>query len=470
MMKRQKAVWVLTFSGILLILSFIILGRALVEQCVRLNGAYSMQKVLVSGKNQADPQGKNSFSIDDIKRLKKELSIKDISYTARSGLVDTSVSIDSTAFPVRLIGIDYKYPTFSGLSLKEGSFITQKQEEEGAMVAIIDEKLAWDIFKTKNATSKTIDIFGAAFRIIGIMEKDDSIIGKLTDDGLPEIYIPASIMLELDTTARITGLQIKTDDANTMNQNTSEVSAAIRQIGKDSSSYNISDYNLKLALMKQKPLLLVFILGIASMLILLSYVKNLIKEIYFLIRDRCKADYFSNVIKHNQKEIGLPILEMALSLTGVALIWIGVRFTLYIPPQNIPDELINISCYWDLIKAAIQGGIKSRDYVAPRAELIVNTVNMLLNVLFCISVVLGFLLLYLGFRELKMLSMNSNRVTIILGLLFILALGILVAMASGSGLPFILDAKSILVAWAFIYIFFITKRKESDVKNVQKNY
>jgi len=466
MMKRRKAVWVLTFSGILLVLSFIILGGALVEQCVRLNGAYSMQKVLVSGKNQADPQGKNSFSIDDIKRLKKELSIKDISYTARSGLVDTSISSGSTAFSVRLIGTDYMYPTFSGLNLEEGSFITQKQEEEGVMVAIIDEELAWDIFRTKNATGKTIDIFGAAFRVIGVMEKDDSIIGKLTDDGLRSVYIPASVMLELDTTAHITDLQIKTADANTRDQNTTDVSAAIRQIGKNPSNYNINDYNLKLALMKQKPLLLVFIIGIASMLMLLSHVKNLIKEIYFLIRDRCKADYFSNVIKHNLKGIGHCILEMALSLTGIVLIWIGIRFTLYIPPQNIPDELINISYYSDLIKAAIQEGIQNRGYVAPQAELIFNTVNMLLNVLFYISVVLGFLLLYSGFRELKILSMNSNRVTIILGSLFILSIGISAAMASWSGLPFILDAKSILVAWAFIYINFIIKRKESDVKNV----
>ncbi|TGE35509.1 hypothetical protein E4K67_24635 [Desulfosporosinus fructosivorans] len=467
-MKRRKAVWVLTFSGILLMLSLIILGGALVEQCARLNGAYSMQKVLVSGKNQADPQGKNSFSIDDIKRLKKELSTKDISYTARSGLVDTSVSSGSRAFPVRLIGTDYMYPMFSGLALEEGSFITQKQEEEGVMVAIIDEELAWDIFRTKNATGKTIDIFGAAFRIIGVIEKDDSITGKLTDDGLSEVYIPASVMLELDTTARITDLQIKTADANTLDQNTTEVSAAIRQIGKDPPSYKISDYNLKLALMEQKPLLLVFILGIASMLILLSHVKNLSKEIYFLIRDRCKTDYFSNVIKHNLKGIGRRILEMALSLTGIVLIWIGIRFTIYIPPQNIPDELINISYYSDLIKAAIQGGIQNRGYVAPQAELIANASDMLLNLLFCISFLLGSLLLYAGLRELKELNMDSSRLTPVLGLLFILSMGILTAAAFLSGLPYATDVKGVLVAWAFIFLnnSQITKRKESDVKNV----
>lgn len=468
MMKRRKAVLILTFTGILMVLSFIILGKALVEQCIQLNGAYSMQKVLVSEKKQADQKGENSFSIDDINRLEKELSTKDISYTAQSGMASTSAGYRDNAYPVSLTGIDYLYTRFCGLILEEGNYITQKQEEEGAMVAVIDEELAWEIFKTDKVIGKTIDIFNAAFTIVGVVEKESSIIGKLTDDGLPEVYIPALVMLELDITARITGFQIKTADANTLDQNTAEVSAAIRQIGKDPSSYNISDYNLKLTLMKQKPLLLVFILGTASMLILLSHVKNLIKEVYFLIKDRCKTDYFSNVIKHNLKGIWLCVLEMTLSLTGIVLIWIGIRFTLYIPPQNIPDELINISYYSDLIKAAIQGGIQNRGYVAPQAELIINVSDMLLNLFFCISFILGPLILYAGLRELKEFNIDSSKLIPLLGLLFILSMGILTAAAFLLGLPYATDVKGVLVAWAFIFLnnSQITKRKESDVKNV----
>jgi len=88
-MKERKAAWIPTFSGILLLLSFIVLGKGLVTACSRLNGGYAMQKVLVSVQNQLDVQDLNSFSIDDLKRLKKELSTKDISYTARSGLINT---------------------------------------------------------------------------------------------------------------------------------------------------------------------------------------------------------------------------------------------------------------------------------------------------------------------------------------------------------------------------------------------
>lgn len=458
----------MTFSGILLMLSLIILGKAAVDECVRLNGAYSMQKVLVYEKKQQGGNAENSFSIDDIKRLERELSTKNISYTAQSGMADTSAVYGGNSYPALFTGTDYLYTRFTGLILDEGSYITQKQEEEGALVAVIDEQLAWEIFKTNKVIGKTIDIFNAAFTIVGVAEKEASIIGKMTDDGVPDIYIPASVMLELDTTARITGLQIKTMESKLMDRNMPAVSASISQIGKDPSSYAIKDYNLTYALMKQKPLLLIFVLGLAAMLSLAAYIKNLANELYLLLKNSCRTDYFSNVLKHKLGEIGIGILGMVLSLAGMALIWIGVRFTLYIPPENIPAELINISYYSDLIKAAIQGGIQNRGYAAPQAELIVNTADMLLNLLLCVSLVPGLLLLYTGLHELKELHMDISRLTAALGLLFLLSLGILTAAACLAGLTYAVNVKGILVAWVFLFlnVSLAEKRKESDVENV----
>lgn len=128
-MKSGKTIWVLMFSGVLLTLACAVLGRALVEECSRLNGGYSMQKVLVSVKNQIDRQGMNSFSFEDMERLKKELSTVDISYTAQSGLISAPVSNGGTAFQASLTGIDEKYPLFNGLALKEGSFITKNRKK-----------------------------------------------------------------------------------------------------------------------------------------------------------------------------------------------------------------------------------------------------------------------------------------------------------------------------------------------------
>ncbi|MEW9122077.1 MAG: ABC transporter permease [Thermotaleaceae bacterium] len=467
-MNKGKSVWILTFSGILLILSFIVLGTALVEECYRLNSNYSMQKVLVSVKNQIDSQGKNSFTIDDIDRLKKELSTEDVSYTAESGLINTTVSNSNTALPARLIGADHTYPNFSSLMLINGSFITQKQEEEGAMVAVIDEELAWDLFKTVYATGKTLDIYGKTFQVTGVLKKESSIIGKLTDDGLPKVYLSAGVMLDMDNTAGITEMQIRTADDNTLDQNKSNVSAALRQIGKDPSNYNIVDYNLKYALMKQGPLLVAFILGIASMLILLQHVKKLIIKAYSLIMKGCKTDYLSNVIKENKAELVGYLLEMMVVFIGIVLIWKGISFKSYIPPRYIPDELIDISYYRNIIKGLIQGGIRDMGYIPTQSELYVNATNMLLNLLFFFAVILGYLLLYAGFREIRALIIDSNKLTIIIGVGFVFSLAVLVFTSYMMQLPLMLDIKGILVTWAFIFlnILEINNGKDSEMKNV----
>ena len=462
-MKRKKAVWIQIFTGILLILSCVVLSKALIEECSRLNGSNSMQKVQVSVKNQIDHQGENSFTIDDIKRLKKELAIENISYTAQSGLINTSVAVKNTVIPVRLTGANHLYPMFGSMTLEAGSFVTQKQAEEGAMVTVIDYELARKIFKTTGVIGKTIDIYGVTFTIVGVVKEDGGLIGALTDDGLPDVYIPAAVMLELDATACITDLWIKTDNSGTSDQNTDKVSLALQQAGKSPANYNIRDYNLKLALMEQVPLLLVFILGIVSVLLLLAYLKNLIKKMFIIIRDGCRKDYFTNAIKNNLAVIGIYLLETAAALTGIALIWLGIRFRLYIPPQYIPDELINISYYSNLIQGIIQGGIQNLGYIAPKSELIVNTVSQLMNILFCISAILGLLLFYMGLRELKSSNADQSHLTVIFGLVFIFSLAAIAGVAYLSVLPYTLDVKSILVTWAFIYINIF--RKESGTKN-----
>ena len=464
-MKKSKAIWILAFSGILLALSCAVPGKALVSECSRLNGGNSMQKVLVSVKNQIDRQDKNSFSIEGIEKLKKGLATKDISCTAQSGLVSTSVSSGDTVLPVRLTGVDSMYPMFNSLTLEDGSFITEKQEEEGMMAAVIDGEAAWELFKTVNATGKTLNICGGVFRIAGVVKKEDSLIEKLTDDGLPDVYIPAAVMLELDTTARITALQIKMADAVTSDTNVTAVSTALQQMGKNASNYEISDFNQRNALMRQVPLLFAFILGMASILMLLIHIANLFKKLVAVIRDGCRKDYFSNVIKLNPVKVGAGLFETALALAGIVLIWLGIRFRLYIPSEYIPDELINISYYSDLIKSAIQGGIQNMGYVTPRPELIADTVQVLLNLLFCISAVLGGLLLHMCFRELRTLNIYSDKMLLNFGLLFILALLMSAAIAFAAGLPFMPDIKSILVVWAFIAINIIF-RKERGIKHV----
>lgn len=464
-MKKSKALWLLSFFGVLFTLSGIVLGGGLIEKCLELNGDYSLQKVMVAVKKQLDPQGLNTFTMDEVTRLEKELSNKDISAAARSGLINNSVSFNSIAYPASINGVDSRYPKFTDVSLEKGSFITSRQEEEGAMVAVIDYDLALDIFKTSNVTGQKLEIFGAVFIITGVVKKDDSLMGKLTDSGIPQVYIPVGVMLELDRTAGIETLQIRTGDASTLDQNRNSISSALRQIGKNPSNYSLSDYNIKLALMKQLPKLYPFVLGAVSIIALMLYLKKTLSRLYSHIRAGCRTDYILNVVKSSLAYIGACLLEMLLSAAGIVLLWLGIRFELYIPPNYIPDELINISYYQDLLKAAIQGSVQNMGYIASRPELLVNTSNILLDFIVVISAVLGAVLLYAGFRESGYLSIDIKGMTAVFAVLMAASLAILAMSAFFADLPFMPDIKSILVVWAFIYIkiLFNSKREESGI-------
>jgi hypothetical protein len=467
-MKSDKAVWFMVFSGLMLVLSAIILGTSIVEECIRLNGAYTMQKVLVSEKRKSDSREEAVLTIDDIKRLKKELAVEAVSCSAQSGLVSITAVNGANACPVNLMGIDYMYPLFSSLTFKAGGFITPRQEEEGTRAAVIDEELAWKLFRTSSAEGRTIYIYDIPFTVTGVVKKEETLLHKLTEDGLPDVYIPVSVMLELDDTVRITLLQISTPQANTMDQNVTEVEAALRKLGKDTSAYIIKDYNLKQALMKQKPLLLVFVLGVSAFLYLGAYVRELLEQLCGMISEGCRRDYFSRVLRSSLAELGKILLELLLLLVGVVYILKGISFNLYIPPDSIPDELINISYYWELLKTNISEAIQNKGYVAPRSELIVDTASNLLNLLLCISLTLGLLLLHTGIRELKGRSMDSFRLAALLGLLFLIATAIWAALIYMSGMTCVMDIKSLLVAWTFVFLrtMPIIKRKECDLKDV----
>src|SRR5690554_4358472 len=172
MEEKAKGKWGWIFCGIVLIVACVVFNHTLVMECSLLNGAHALEKVVVWQDNRLDPEGSGGFSLVDLKRLKRELGTEELSYTVESGLINTVVVSGDRALPVKLTGVDYMYPMFNRLILAEGSPLTQKQEEEGAMVAVIDGDLAWELFKTTKATGRTLEILGGTFRVIGVAKKD----------------------------------------------------------------------------------------------------------------------------------------------------------------------------------------------------------------------------------------------------------------------------------------------------------
>lgn len=464
---RAGRTMVLLFSGIFILLSCVILTRSLVEKGILQNGDGGMAKAVITVKNQMTSD-KARLKPGDVKKLADILGTKEFCYTARPALFKASVKAGRKSIVSGITGTNHLLPRFSRMNMIYGSFFAEAAQKEGGYVAVIDDRLAWNAFMTVNAIGKKLEIYGKIFKIVGVVKRDTSILGKLADDGFPEVFIPGDKLLELDMTAGISSLQVGTEDTSTMDNNRKLISGALQEIGKNPSDYSIVDFNIKQALLKQKPDIIIFLLGSIVILIALSWLVRTLKEIITVLYRECRADYLMNVIRKNWRETGIAAIKAVSAIITILLVGAGIRFSLFIPPALIPEELIDISFYFELIRGGIRSSIENQGYVAGAAELLLVRLDMLTGWTLSIMIAVGLILAYASFARLKLLNVEMHKLSLACGVFILISLGILAIIANISGLPFSIKTGNILVVWAFIYInilFFYYVNKKGKCKN-----
>jgi hypothetical protein len=450
-LKTGNRALVLLFGGIFVLLSCVIVPVSLTEKGILLNGDCGLNKAVVTAEKQPDPQGTSGLTPREVKRLADTLGTEEFTYTARPALFRAPVKAGDASAVSYVIGANHMLPRFLRMELIRGSFFTETAEREGANVAVIDDRLAWKVFKSFDAAGKTLEIYGVKFKVIGVVRKDASVLGSLADDGFPEVFIPGARLFELDAGAAILSFQVRTEDTGTMDNNRIRIAGALQETGRDPSAYRIEDYNIKRALLEQKPDILMFILGSIVILILLSWLKDVVKEAIAALRLECGTDYLTNVLRRNGGRTGIAALKALSAAAAIFIVGAAIRFRLFIPPERIPEELIDVSFYSELIRNGIRGAIESGTYGMDAAGLLLRGIGMFTGWPLIIMAAAGFLLAYAGLARLGALDIEMPRLSLACGLFMLISLIALAAAAGASGLPLGLKTRNILVVWAFIY-------------------
>lgn len=463
-MRPHKITWIVIFAGILLITAGIGLGCSIAAKTGEMNGPVSMGKVVVSVKNQLGSLDSTAFSPDAAEEIGDRLDTY-TACTAVSGFISDTVETGSVSYSVRLTGTNWRFPEFNSLVFKYGGHFTRKAEDEGAAYAVIDETLAWNLFKTENAVGRVIHIFDTPFKIVGVYKNDASVGQFLTYTGIPEVYIPVGKLLELDSAAKITTLQIKTGDGAATDKNLTDVRNALMQAGKNPVNYNITDYNIKAVQLRQRPMIIAFLSGLAAMLLLAGlFVKTALRTVR-LIREGCRNDYLANVIKHGSGAFIPAAVKMLALLAGIIALWLLAGFKLYIPPEYIPDDLTNVQYFVSLIKADIGLRMAGLGFIPSGTELLEGMMESLSNRVFFITLPAGSVLTYLGFSMLRSCEFDKNRAAVYCGI-FLLASALLVSIAAVAlGMPPVVYLKGIAVLWTLIFIV-IYKIERKVISNV----
>lgn len=350
--------------GLLVLTWSTLLGSSLPAKLADLGGLHKTDKITATWLNSSHQPEADSFTLKDMRQLSQyNLRDCDLAYAVEASI---SAAYQKNRSPAQVLGVNDRYDQFQQINLKAGGFLTVEQENQ--QVAVIDEDLAQALFQNCNVVGLEIELYGRKFKIVGVAGNDHSLIGTLTDKGYGTVYIPSKILLELEADSRITFLAVATKDAGTTGRNAAVLATALASIGQDPDNYQIIDYNLAGLLMEQANLLRNFLAGAVAMVMLCALLRRKIRGLDHFCRLRLRDKYWSEMLKGDAVRLMLDMAVILALAAVLLLLWKLIRFSLYIPPENIPNELIDISFWADLIKKGIQTRLQSAGYIARREK------------------------------------------------------------------------------------------------------
>lgn len=459
----------MVFAGCLLLFAAIFLSRSVYDKAVDLNGQISMNKAGISLKADVRPDS-GYFTLKDAEDFEKSLNTGIVAYGAQE---DSLASYEANTVKVKVTGINELAPMFEDMRIIRGSFFSEADCREKSRVIVIDDDMAWKLFGSHNVLGYHMELFGSRFKITGIMESDSSIVSKLTDDGSVKAYIPIQTYMDVKKDSGIFYLQYKTDSESTSGRNRDDAAAALAAMGRDPADYNFTDYNVKGAVMAQKPGLLLFFMGLFILSVMLFYlIKDMKKTILGMINE-CRTDYFTHVAGVYRYKILKTLLLLILAASASVMLWRLIRFNVYIAPDLIPDDFTDVQYYIDRFWGKASRTFSAAGYTALFREMETNAAEAALNWIFYAGCFSGIIFFYTGLSGFRRMKIAAEKALLMCGGFLAADLGIFVLLALFTGLPGAVDLKGIILFWSFVVanlVLFLPEEKEMipgiETKNV----
>jgi hypothetical protein len=459
LLKNEGVAWGIVFLGIVALISGVVLGTSAVGALADSLGANAAGRVVVSITKNASGDARNFFTTEEIRKLSEQPGTRNPAAVAesRERAAFGGRSVDSV-----IRGVSPNYPSYYTIRLAGGSFFTKKDEQESNRVAVIEEELALELFKTANAVGNEIELYDRTFRIVGVAEKDPSLPGFLTERKEPVVYIPVNVLLELDQEAGISSVRAATAEKDLLGRNEDMAAAALRAVGKNPSNYSIKDYGIEEYFMEQIIQLVLFVPGMALILILAVRIKNGIRRTARVLSSACKTDYLANVLRTNKDFLRGELVRVALLSGGVLAVWLGIRFRLFIPPDYIPDDLADLSYYFNLLKENLLQRNSLIGSVPPAEEILLASTKKVLYLVAAASLAAGIPMLLTGLYRLKRKGARLCVLAPVCSAMAFAAVALASLASAASGMPPALNTKGLMILFAFVFINSILFSKERD--------
>lgn len=454
----------LIYGGVLVLLLGIYLEQGLVNQITNLGGCYSTHKITARvSDSEATSKPNCYFQLEDLPKIGRYFQTKQ--YIA---LTQTKMTVTGKFHKTQaeVIGTTELYPQFNSVLFKQGNFFIGEAVNNSASVAIIDDTLAQDIFGSEQVVGKIIELHLNKLKIIGVKKTADSIVHHLCNNRLGRIYIPLTRLRKIRPEVKINYIQIKTNnDGSTIGHNENQLILALKGLGKDQDSYTFIDYNIETRLLAQKPQITLFLIGLVIIIGLLKNAGRKIIYTFQYLRSCLQTEYLITIFQKNAVFLRSVLLFALFASLGIVFVAKISAFSLYIAPEYIPNELIDITFYKNLFKDKVREDVNRLGSPIPYEELIFTTTRWLSNLIFTVSNIFGWLLFLGGLILRKHQSFTWYEFYNYSLFLFISTISCIL-LTIGLGLSFQFEYKYILL---FLLVFASRLNCFYDDSEINKN-
>lgn len=418
-------------------------GFSIKENVTAASGKYTWNKTTVRVKDTYGSEN-NSFSLKDMEQLEKELGSTALTYTAQT---DSSVSYKNLSYKAKVVGVDYRYRDFEKIRLGKGSFFTKKTQDEGDLLAVVDERLAVKIFGTTQIVGATVKIFQKPFKIIGIAKSDVSIISRFADNGTDCIYVPAAALLNERKDIGITQIHIGEIANGSSQREKAAVANAVNNLGKNREEYRVIDYAAIMEIIGQKPELTTFLIGIIIIGILAVYFKKEIK----------KASALHSESKHTdqRREMAACIFKLIFIIVATVSVIKGILFEFHACTPGLSGEAGKHFSFIDLVRANLSAASLDGGQMNFQFEQLLSSAESIVNYSCGASILI--ILFLLAVRQKKMSGLIANDTKPIYAAAATTAAALVAAplVCMLFGIPINMQLKDIFIYCGFVFIYII---------------
>lgn len=403
--------------------------------------------------------GNKMIELDQIELLKKRYEDCQISYSSE---IPAILKCYNKKYDVRAVLCDSSSYGMFGISVIEGSFFQEKDEQYGLNRIIISDKLSVALFSGYDTIGNRIELFDQIYMIVGVYNTDESILTGINSDGYERIYMPYKSITDYHEVP-IQCIKLKGEALENESFRTEKLEQHLTDIlNTRYLPYRITDFYTKSRVLSQISIIILFIIFLAAFFLLIKAVYRYVKKNVYVLLKSASNSSFPEAVKSNAGSV-LKIAAVVIGLFfGMILIFKFAVPDLYIDQKLIPyDNIFDFRFYAEQIKKAVILGNINRTYGLSQMEYCFLAA-MKLN-LFILMIFLVFFLFSICYLKLLIASgIKANE----------LARIFIISLAVGNILSIIISyivslAVSItIIPFAAIFMFYICYAKNVTVQRL----